>query len=182
MKNNKEYFPDLQYNHCIAYAKFIEDLINFLCNESNAKKYKIMLDDARFYFHDKVDLGIRKLSHYHNTRVGNHEWYWTHCYEFDVNCDEYMIDGDLCKTLQYCNDYSEELFFQNSLLYKNCDLFYVILFNYLKMNLQYSFSVYDAPIPEIIFQYFPNLLDIAIKKDYYNDLIELMDNIQPKNR
>lgn len=186
-----EYFPNLEYKHCIAYSMFVEDLINALHDPEIRRECKIIrIENDRFYINTgirKIDLDILSVDTTStptliSSRVGNFEFYWTHCYEFNKDSKhDFMIDGDLCEKIKYSYDYTEEMFFQNSLLYKNCDLFYIILFNYLKCNLNHSFCMASAPLPEDFFKLIPNLLYIATEKGYYGDLLELMKNIHPNN-
>lgn len=138
----------LTYNHCIAFAKLITLVINNINNQDFFKKHDLKLLSDRCVVCDKIAsgsyqsrIGVRFVGNSIN-RIGNLGTIDTHCLTYNIYGNIISFDGTFIDSLLFSDlDYSEEFFFQNSLLYEGNALIYMIVFPYLRKHCHYDFEL-----------------------------------------
>lgn len=167
----------IEYRHCIAYAKALTHIGTVMFDECFTEENDIFIYDEAFYhrLHEtSIMSGIYARS-MQECRVGCFGALETHCLSLVKNVSVISLDGDQYLEISVNDlDYSEEAFFQNSLVHNRPNLFYITVFSYLYKHCFNNFSL-ESNLVHVL--KFCDYLREEIKNtDYYNDLMELLKN------
>lgn len=179
---SKYVFHRLEYKHCIAYARALTDILPRLKDVKFLESYDMRFHNNVLEYIESDDSELNEVwldfgqSCIDKNRVGNLGPFFTHCLNFDLSDKTLVLDRNEILRLNLNDmDYSEESFFQYSLLYEPNDLLYTIVFPYLHEHLKGT-TVQRADITFSLvnlFKYSDVFKEICIKGGYFDDLADL---------
>lgn len=167
----------LTYKHCISLSRLLVLLVDSFNNPEFYKKYNIRKGNRTKLYKDSDDQSgffyINNKTHQYS-RIGNLGTIDTHCLSYDVHSTFIHFDGAYNKRVYFDElDYSEEFFFQQSLIHEGNALIYMIVFPYLKKHCKYNFEI-DINFDVLTFcSIAPEIKNTMLEEDLWDSVKDL---------